>query len=103
VPYFSFRPGRCKFAGGLGVPNRCDEDVSELTRQLGLYADDLAAVVAANPGARLIDTAHMLCSGAVCSMAANGKLLYRDDNHLNINGTRFIGAKIVAAAPELRD
>jgi hypothetical protein len=45
----------------------------------------------------------MFCSGAVCSMAADGKLLYRDDNHLNINGSRFLGAKIVAAAPELGD
>jgi hypothetical protein len=34
-------------------------------------------------------------------MAIGGKLLYRDSNHLNLNGTRFIGAKIVAAAPEL--
>ena len=36
-------------------------------------------------------------------MAADGKLLYRDSNHLNINGTLFIGAKIVAAAPDLAE
>jgi peptidoglycan/LPS O-acetylase OafA/YrhL len=103
IPSFAFRAERCKFAGGFRAANLCDEDESALERQLGLYAGDLAAVVAANPGARLIDTAHMFCSGAVCSMAADGKLLYRDDNHLNINGSRFLGAKIVAAAPELGD
>jgi peptidoglycan/LPS O-acetylase OafA/YrhL len=101
VPYFESRVGRCKFAGDFGLPHRCDEPQSELERQLALYAGDLAAVVAANPGARLIDTAHMLCADGRCSMAIGGKLLYRDSNHLNLNGTRFIGAKIVAAAPEL--
>ena len=103
VPAFAFRPSRCKFAGRLGAPALCDEDESELERQLDAYSADMAAVVAANPGVRLIDTAHMLCSGAVCSMAANGKLFYRDWNHLNINGSRLIGAKIVAAAPDLAD
>jgi peptidoglycan/LPS O-acetylase OafA/YrhL len=103
VPNFPFRPARCKYAGRLGVAALCDEDLSALARQLAPYADDLAAAVAANPGARLIDTAHMLCAGAVCSMAADGELLYRDSNHLNLNGSRLIGAKIVAAAPELED
>ena len=103
VPYFSTRVGRCKFAGGFGLPHRCDEDESELESQLAPYAGDLAAVVAANPGARLIDTAHTFCAGGRCSMAADGKLLYRDSNHLNINGTLFIGAKIVAAAPDLAE
>ena len=103
VPAFPFRPSRCKYAGRLGVPALCDEAESVLERQLGAYAGDLAAVVAANPGTRLIDTAHMLCTGAICSMAADGKLLYRDWEHLNINGSRVIGAKIVAAAPDLGD
>ena len=103
VPYFSVRVGRCKFAGRFGLANRCDEDQSELERQLAAYAGDLAAVVAANPGARLIDTAHTFCAGGRCSMAADGKLLYRDGNHLNLNGTRVLGAKIVAAAPELAE
>jgi peptidoglycan/LPS O-acetylase OafA/YrhL len=103
VPVFSFAPGRCKFAGRLGMSPRCDEDIGALERQLGAYGDDLAAAVAANPGARLVDTAHMLCSGALCSMALNGELLYRDGNHLNINGSRLIGAKIVASVPDLAD
>ncbi|THD43749.1 MAG: acyltransferase [Bradyrhizobium sp.] len=103
VPYFESRVGRCKFGGGFGLAHRCDEDELILERQLVSYGEDLAAVVAANPGARLLDTAHMLCSNTVCSMAADGKLLYRDSNHLNINGSLRIGAGIVAAAPDLAD
>jgi hypothetical protein len=103
VPSFHFQPGRCKYEGRLGLPARCDEDISMLNRQLAVYADDLAAAVASNPGVRLIDTAHMLCLGDVCSMAEDGKLLYRDNNHLNINGSYLIGEKLVAAMPAIGD
>jgi hypothetical protein len=103
VPSFRFEPGRCKYEGRLGLPARCDEDISALNRQLAVYADDLAAAVASNPGARLIDTAHMLCRGDVCSMAENGKLLYRDNNHLNLNGSYVIGARLVSAVLALAD
>ena len=96
-----FSPGAVRYAGRLGVRNRCDEDASALERQLSAYIGDLAAVVEANSGTQLIDTAHRLCTASVCSMAADGKLLYRDQNHLNINGSRLIGAKIVAADPDL--
>jgi peptidoglycan/LPS O-acetylase OafA/YrhL len=101
VPDFPFHPGRCKFAGRLGLPALCDQPESALERQLSSYFGDLQAVAAANPGVRLVDVAHAFCADAVCSMAFNGKLLYADNNHLNLNGSRLIGAKILAAAPEL--
>jgi len=101
ILWFPFRPALCKYAGRLGAPNRCEANISLLERQLGSYVGDLTAVVAANPGTRLIDTAHMLCSDSVCSMAASSRLLYRDEDHLNINGSRLIGAKIIAADPDL--
>jgi len=103
VPDFRFQAGRCKYAGRLGSSSHCDEDESELERQLRPYASDLQAVADANPGVRLIDTAHMLCRDRLCSMAENGKLLYRDTNHLNINGSYLIGEKLVAAAPGIGD
>ena len=100
-PAFPFRPDRCKFEGRLGVPSLCDEPAATLEAQLRAYAGELANAVADNPGARLVDSAHMLCEGGVCSMQADGKLLYRDWMHLNLNGSRLIGAKLVAAVPEL--
>jgi peptidoglycan/LPS O-acetylase OafA/YrhL len=101
VPDFPFHAARCKFAGRLGEPALCDQPEAQLERQLKSYLADLQAVAAANPGARLIDVAHALCANGVCSMALDGKLLYSDSNHLNLNGSRLIGAKIVAAAPDL--
>ena len=103
VPSFSFHPGRCKYDGRLGFPAKCDENISVLNRQLAFYSADLEAAVASNPGARLIDTAHMLCKADACSMVENGKLLYRDGGHLNINGSYLIGARIVADISSFAD
>ena len=36
-------------------------------------------------------------------MTKGHDLLYRDDNHLNIVGSRFVGAALVAANPGLFD
>jgi hypothetical protein len=49
------------------------------------------------PGVHLIKTAHAFCNARSCSMVRDGKLLYRDDNHLNIAGSRFVGQLIGAA------
>jgi len=101
VPGFPFQPGRCKFAGRLGMPALCIEPEAALEWQLATYAPDLQAVAAAHAGVHFIDVSHAFCADAVCSMALNGKLLYRDGAHLNLNGSRLIGQEIVAEAPEL--
>ena len=101
APAFSFRPSRCKFAGRLGVPLKCAEPISVLNGQLASYASELSSAVAANPGVTLIDISRLPCSGETCSMAREGKLLYRDDNHFNAEGSRLAGAAIVAQHPEI--
>jgi peptidoglycan/LPS O-acetylase OafA/YrhL len=103
VPTFPFRPAVCKYAGRLGVANHCEVDIAVLERQLALYSSDLDAVAAANPGVRVLDTAHMLCAGAVCSMASGDKLLFRDAHHFNIIGSRLIGARLLAAYPDIAE
>jgi hypothetical protein len=46
----------------------------------------------------LIKTAGAFCNARSCSMVHGGKLLYRDDNHLNIAGSRFV-AGLMRADP----
>jgi hypothetical protein len=43
----------------------------------------------------------MMCHDALCSMTHKGQLLYRDNNHLNIPGSQYVGAEIVRSHPEL--
>jgi len=95
VPSFAFRPSRCKYSGRAGVAALCDEAIGAFDQQLSTFAPRLKAATAAVPGARFVDLGRGLCAATRCSMAADGKVLYRDGNHLNINGSMRIGARLV--------
>jgi hypothetical protein len=47
----------------------------------------------------MVNTAHYFCGEATCDMARNGQLLYRDYNHLNINGSRFLARRVIDDYP----
>ena len=46
-------------------------------------------IQAADPKAVLIPTARQFCQGNDCSMEQEGHLMYEDNNHLNLDGSRF--------------
>ena len=93
VPNFSFDPSVCKFNG------QCSE-VGFTARYAG-YIGFLKDVVINVPGVTLIESAAYLCEKEVCFMGKDGLLLYRDNNHLNISGSKLIGRKIADDYPEL--
>jgi hypothetical protein len=49
-----------------------------------------------NKEVSVINTVPLFCNEKNCTMEKDGKLLYRDDQHLNIEGSRYIG-KFIAA------
>ena len=61
----------------------------------------LRAVVSSEPRLHLIRTRESLCDGRECAMASGDELLYRDDNHLNLNGSRVVAKYIIEHAPSL--
>jgi hypothetical protein len=93
VPNFSFDPAICKYNG------ECTE-VGFIGRYAG-YIGFLKDVVINVPGVTLIESARYLCEKDVCFMGKDGVLYYRDNNHLNINGSKLIGAEIASDYPEL--
>ena len=101
LPQFAFDPQRCKFLRPFTQATKCDEPRENLDNQRAKYLADLQEVVRLNPGVEWIEISSLLCSGATCSMAQDGQLFYRDNNHLNIPGSQFIGAQIVANHPGL--
>lgn len=98
---FIFDPQRCKFQRPLTQSTKCDEPKKNLINQREKYISDLEEVVRINPGVEWIEISSLMCTDTVCSMASNGKLFYRDNNHLNIPGSQFVGARIVAKHPGL--
>ena len=101
LPQFAFDPQRCKFLRPFTQATKCDEPRENLDNQRAKYLADLQEVVRLNPGVEWIEISSLMCSGATCSMARDGQLFYRDNNHLNIPGSQFVGAQIVANHPGL--
>jgi peptidoglycan/LPS O-acetylase OafA/YrhL len=59
---------------------------------------------AARPGVRTLDPARILCAGGHCRFRSGGKVVYRDDDHLNATGARLLVPllqPIFARRPEL--
>lgn len=95
TPRFNFDPSICKFKA------ECEQERKIFTDSLNSYSQDLKLLLQEVEGLTRITTSEYLCERNSCSMTDNKTLLFRDFDHLNINGSRFIGKKIVADYPEL--
>jgi len=47
----------------------------------------------------MLNTARYFCGKTTCDMARNGRLLFRDYDHLNINGSRFLAKEMLDDYP----
>lgn len=101
LPQFDFDPPRCKFQRPLTKSTRCDEPLTRYIAQQQTYMPTLQAVVRMNPSVQLIDVSPWLCGPDTCSMLREGQVLYRDNNHLNILGSQYVGKQIVSQHPNL--
>ena len=95
LDWISFDPALCKFRG------ECTEDATSFMDRYDTYQQALRDVVDSVAGVELIRTSENLCNTEVCKMGDNGKLYYRDPNHLSIPGSQFIGAEMMRRHPML--
>jgi peptidoglycan/LPS O-acetylase OafA/YrhL len=101
VPSFSFDPVNCKFARWAGQKATCDEDQRLSWVRLTGYLPALELATSGNPHVKLLNVRKYLCDSSNCYMAKDNVLLYRDNNHLTIEGSRFVGSQIVKDHPGL--
>jgi len=90
VPVFSFDAKQCKFIRPLSLKNNCEEDKNYFGKKYQTYVPAFE-MLKKNSNVTLINTVTLFCDDKNCSMEKDGKLLYRDDQHLNIEGSRYIG------------
>ena len=94
VPAFPFGPNQCN---GKRWPytetrQRCQADDVQTAKAWQALLHD---VVEKDPRIKLLHTRQHFCKAGLCSMIIDGKLLYRDYGHLNINGSRYVGYRLV--------
>ncbi|OBG34588.1 hypothetical protein A5673_21345 [Mycobacterium sp. E3198] len=103
VPTFDFEAESCKYRIAPVVPfPKCSEDRELFEARRATYIGALRDAVGKVPGVQLLNTAEYFCDERVCSMNRGDALLYRDTNHLNNNGSRFLAERMLADFPEFR-
>jgi len=93
TPNFSFYPTKCKYEWPFLRIQQCTE-ANFYEQRHSQFISDFAEAEKQVP-ITLIELAPLFCDQGVCAMAKDGKLLFRDDNHLGINGSRYIAKDIM--------
>jgi hypothetical protein len=101
-PNFSFDPPKCKFKRPLG-DNKCADPQALYAAQTDGFYPQLRKVADAEPGVRIVETHRYFCDDSLCRMALDGQVLYRDRNHINIEGSRYLARRLRADYPRLLD
>jgi hypothetical protein len=92
VAQFSFIPSRCKFAGRMGIENKCSQaDTLDYLKFRPVFEE----IASNNPNFHVIRTYDQFCRDGICKMGDAGVLYFRDEHHLNIPGSRKTGLEIV--------
>ena len=100
IPTFPFSPEKCKGKRWMATQNTsCEITIEESIRQRSTYIEALNSVIKSRPNVRVLQVGKYLCGDKVCSMVKGGEILYRDNNHLNLNGSLYIGRKLIEDNP----
>ncbi len=98
-PFFSFDPENCKYSRLFQKPT-CSGDERNFRFWYNKWIVDLEYVAIKND-AKLIRSSDYLCQGTFCTMSENNMVLYRDRNHLNVQGSNYMAKKILAEFGEM--
>ena len=101
TPNFSFSPKNCKFSGSYLRWHTCEDEATFFGKQTARYIHTLDDIEKVNLNVKILRTTQLFCDENFCYMAKNGELLYRDPNHLSINGSRFVAKNIILSNSNL--
>jgi peptidoglycan/LPS O-acetylase OafA/YrhL len=101
VPELDFLPRRCLRARPIEqlLPKTavtCSVPRAAVERRQANYRAAIARVVRtiADPDLHVVDPMDALCDAAECHAIIDGKLMYRDDDHLSAAGSRYVWESI---------
>jgi peptidoglycan/LPS O-acetylase OafA/YrhL len=94
VPEVGINPRDCvirplQFWRALGDVD-CSVDRKIYDQRVKDYRRTIASALQGVPGVAIFDPAPVLCDVSRCNIRAGGALLYRDSNHLNDAGSRYL-------------
>jgi hypothetical protein len=91
VPTYPFDATACKYSKTPLISiSECSQPLANIKAKYSQYYPALQGAVGEVPGVHLLLTTRYFCNGDTCSMAREGRLMYRDGNHLNNTGSRYL-------------
>lgn len=91
IPDYPFNARECKFSKSPWLNfGSCDQKTVDFFRKHSSNLKLLRHAISATPSVELLMSAQYFCDKSDCRMTRNGQILYRDTNHLNFNGSRFL-------------
>jgi hypothetical protein len=102
VYQFQFDPQRCKYLRPLSGSATCSAPRALYESQFAKYLPELQAVAQQHPKATFLTVKDVLCDAQSCSMLHAQRMAYRDNNHLNLEGSTAVAQTLLEQAPQLR-
>jgi len=80
--------------------NKCTVKYEDYLRRMQSYRTQVLSLAAKTPLLKIIDAEQVFCSADGCSGFIDKQLLYADDNHLSVAGSRRVAPLILKVALE---
>jgi hypothetical protein len=93
VPRFSQDPSLCVYSVFGKSSVSCSLSLKDVEQQRSTY-DDILKRLSKEFGLTYLTIDKSLCANNVCSMLKDDTILYRDNNHLNIIGSKLVGKSL---------
>lgn len=98
VPRFNQDAGQCVYSSPLKPKASCTLSRNNVEQQLSVY-NNILERLAREYGLTYLSIYEDLCVDNLCSMSKDDAILYRDDNHLNIIGSKLVGKSLAERLP----
>ena len=95
-PEMGVKPGDCNRRPFAFTHIRPKFQVSykQYAARMGHYRQQMEKLFAHNPGLVLLDPEPLFCSKTTCFGIRNGQLLYSDDDHLSVAGSKYVASEL---------
>lgn len=94
TPKFGFDPQRCKFQHPLTGRFGCEESNESFLQVLASYEPLLLKQERIHQQVKVLRLDELFCDAAACRMASDGRMMFRDNNHVNIWGSQMAGSTL---------
>ena len=104
TPTFVIDPSLCKYSRKLrNDESKCIASSKGYSFHLSKYIENFKLITNKYNNAYFLNLENLFCDDGFCYMSLNNKLLYRDPNHLNINGSKYAGKEIAKVINQIKE